>query len=125
MQYSHSVSYYAIIPQGEVGSASDGISQAAKSGFQREKFRYATFILSQSFQMQLALSTQLETLVPAMRDSYAGVNEPAQLVSKALLQLPLQFALNLQSDSCNWANLLLLSGEMMNEETYPRLRRTW
>jgi hypothetical protein len=82
---------------------------------------YGTYCLNASYRIEISLGRNLKDLEDAMRLSYQKIRDLSRDGMDMWAQSAIQFVLNLRCrDVSNWKDLLLLTGEIMDEVTYMR-----
>jgi predicted ATPase len=99
----------------------DILRRAATTGFEVGDLVYGSYCLNASYRLEISLGTNLEELEDAMRSSYQKIRDLSRDGMDIWSQSALQFVLNLRCrEVSNWQDLLLLTGEIMDEATYMR-----
>jgi hypothetical protein len=99
----------------------DILRRAASTGFEVGDMVYGTYCLNASYRIEIALGTNLDDLEDAMRSSYQKIRDLSRDGMDIWSQTAIQFVLNLRCrDVSNWQDLLVLTGEIMDEVTYMR-----
>jgi predicted ATPase len=99
----------------------DVLRRAATTGFEVGDMVYVTYCLNSSYRIEISIGTNLEELEHAMRLSYQKICDLSRDGMDIWSQSAIQFVLNLRCrDVSMWQDLLLLTGEIMDEATYMR-----
>ena len=97
----------------------DILRRAGTSGFEVGDMVYGSYCLNASYRIEISLGMNLEELEDSMRSSFQKIRDLSRDGMDIWSQTALQFVLNLRCrDVSNWQDLLLLTGEIMDEATY-------
>jgi tetratricopeptide (TPR) repeat protein len=94
--------------------------KAMNTGIEVGDFIYSTYSLAHCFGVSLIVGTNLRRLEEFMQAGYRRIRELSGDTMVFWLLPSIQFVLNLQSHATQWSDLLILTGEVMNEAEYKR-----
>jgi predicted ATPase len=95
------------------------LRRAASTGFEVGDMVYGSYCLTASYRIDILLGTNLDDLEDAMRSSYQKIRDLSRDGMDIWSQTAIQFVLNLRCrDVSNWQDLVVLTGEIMDEATY-------
>ena len=97
------------------------LRRAGATGFEVGDMVYGSYCLNASHRIEILIGTNLEELENSMRSSYEKIRDLSRDGMDIWSQSAIQFVLNLRCrDVSNFQDMLLLTGEIMDEGAYMR-----